>query len=163
MKQEELAHARSQIEQLEEKNAELKKGRDDKQLALDQLQSQVDSQKDEVSTLRSRSTLSTTNWSKERDDLVSQLAFAREEFENAKQAMQDWEVLAMEERSLRESLGEKVSELEDQSMSSREAYERTLNERDVLNSTVDGLQRALQEIQGGKLLVQAHASFLSWN
>ncbi|KAF2149514.1 hypothetical protein K461DRAFT_296976 [Myriangium duriaei CBS 260.36] len=144
---EELAQARSQIEQLEEKNADLKKARDEKEQSVSQLKSQLDSLKDETSTLRSRSTLSTTNWSKERDDLNSQLAFAREEFENAKQAMQDWEVLAMEERSLRESLGEKVSELEEQTMSSREGYERILNERDVLNSTVDGLQRALQEIQ----------------
>lgn len=63
--------------------------------------------------------------------------------------MQDWEVLAMEERSLRESLGEKVGELEDQVMSHREAYERAVNERDVLNNTVEGLQRALQEIQEG--------------
>lgn len=144
---EELAQARSQIEQLESKNAEDKKTREESEAALAQVQGQLNAQKDEVNTLRSRSNVSTTNWSKERDDLNSQLAFAREEFENAKQAMQDWEVLAMEERSLRESLGEKVSELEDQTMSNREAYERTLNERDVLNSTVEGLQRALQEIQ----------------
>lgn len=64
--------------------------------------------------------------------------------------MQDWEVLAMEERSLREALGDKVSELEDQVMSSREAHEKAASERDMLNSTVDGLQRALQEIQEGK-------------
>lgn len=148
-----MAHARSQIEQLEEKNAGLKKAQDEKEDALTQLQKQFEAQKDEVNTLRSRSNVSTTNWSKERDEMNSQLAFAREEFENAKQAMQDWEVLAMEERSLRESLGEKVSELEDQVMSHREGYERTLNERDVLNSTVDGLQRALQEIQEGELSI----------
>ncbi|GAM89716.1 hypothetical protein ANO11243_077550 [Dothideomycetidae sp. 11243] len=135
---EELAQARSQIEQLESKNAEDKKTREESEAALAQVQGQLNAQKDEVNTLRSRSNVSTTNWSKE-------------QFENAKQAMQDWEVLAMEERSLRESLGEKVSELEDQTMSNREAYERTLNERDVLNSTVEGLQRALQEIQEGEL------------
>ncbi|PNS14890.1 hypothetical protein CAC42_2119 [Sphaceloma murrayae] len=144
---EELAQARTQLEDLESKNLELRKAQDDKQHTITGLQNELSSRKSEIDSLRSRSNLSTTNWSKERDDLNSQLAYAKEEFENAKQAMQDWEVLAMEERSLRESLGEKVGELEDQVMSHREAHERTINERDVLNNTVEGLQRALQEIQ----------------
>ncbi|PSK33600.1 hypothetical protein B9Z65_7487 [Elsinoe australis] len=144
---EELSQARTSIEDLEQKNSELTKARDEKQQTISKLQNELNSQKGEVDSLRSRSNLSTTNWSKERDDLNSQLAYAKEEFENAKQAMQDWEVLAMEERSLRESLGEKVGELEDQVMSHREAFERAVNERDVLNNTVEGLQRALQEIQ----------------
>lgn len=63
--------------------------------------------------------------------------------------MQDWEVLAMEERSLRESLSEKVSELEDQLSNQREAYERASAERDTQSQAVDGLQRALRDIQDG--------------
>ncbi|KAF4550003.1 GRIP-related Arf-binding domain-containing protein [Elsinoe fawcettii] len=144
---EELSLARSQIEELEQKNSDLRKTQDDKQQTITKLQDELNSQKSEVNSIRSRSNLSTTNWSKERDELNSQLAYAKEEFENAKQAMQDWEVLAMEERSLRESLGEKVGELEDQVVSHREAHERAINERDLLNNTVEGLQRALQEIQ----------------
>ncbi|KAF2227295.1 hypothetical protein BDZ85DRAFT_292464 [Elsinoe ampelina] len=144
---EELSIARSQIEELEQKNSDLRKAQDDRQQTITKLQNELNSQKTEVDSIRSRSNLSTTNFSKERDELNSQLAYAKEEFENAKQAMQDWEVLAMEERSLRESLSEKVGELEDQVMSHREAYERAINERDVLNNTVEGLQRALQEIQ----------------
>jgi hypothetical protein len=88
---------------------------------------------------------------KERHELIQREAFAREEFETAKQAMQDWEVLAMEERSLRESLSEKVSELEDQLSIQREAYERAAAERDTQSQTVDGLQRALRDIQDGTL------------
>ena len=145
-----MSNARQQIEQLEEKNASLKKEQTQSEQHAAELQKEIDSQKDEMTTLRSRSNLSTTNWSKERDDLVSQLASSQEEFENAKQAMQDWEVLAMEERSLREALSDKTSELEDQVVSSKEAYERAAMERDMLNSTVEGLQRALKEIQDGK-------------
>jgi CHASE3 domain sensor protein len=63
--------------------------------------------------------------------------------------MQDWEVLAMEERGLRESLSEKVAELEEQMESQREALERTVSERDQNSHAVDGLQRALQDIQDG--------------
>ena len=94
--------------------------------------------------------LSQQNWAKERDDLIQREAYAREEFDTAKQAMSDWEVLAMEERSIRESLGEKVADLEDQVSSHREAYEKADAERNSQSLTVDGLQRALQEIQDGK-------------
>lgn len=76
---------------------------------------------------------------------------AREEFEAAKQAMQDWEILAMEERSMRESTAERVSELEDQLSTQIHAYEKAASERDSQSLTVDGLQRALQEIQDGKI------------
>jgi multidrug resistance efflux pump len=87
---------------------------------------------------------------KERDELISREAYAREEYETAKQAMQDWEVVAMEERSQRENLGEKVSELEDQVVSIKEAYERAALDRDSQTQTVEGLQRALRDIQDGK-------------
>jgi len=61
--------------------------------------------------------------------------------------MHDWEVLALEERSVRKDLSEKVGDLEEQVSSLREAYERAASERDSQSTTVDGLQKALQEIQ----------------
>jgi chromosome segregation ATPase len=61
--------------------------------------------------------------------------------------MGDWEVLAMEERSIREGLADRVAELEDQLSAQRESYERAASERDSQSQAVDGLQRALQEIQ----------------
>ena len=103
----------------------------------------------ELSSLRNRTTLSQQNWSKERDDLLQREAYAREEFEAAKQAMQDWEVLAIEERSTRENLAERIADLEDQVSTHREAHEKAASERDCQSLTVDGLQRALQEIQDG--------------
>lgn len=104
----------------------------------------------EAATLRSRSNLSQQNWIKERDELISREAFAREEFENAKQAMQDWEVLAMNERSIRENLAEKEAELKEQIESLREAYEKAARDRDTNNEAVEGLQKALQEVQNRK-------------
>ena len=104
--------------------------------------------------------LSQQNWSEEREDLLQREAYAREELENAKQAMSDWEVLAIEERSMRENLGEKVTDLEDQASSQREAYEKAAAERDTHSLTVDGLQRALQEIQEGEIsLNRIHVSY----
>lgn len=84
---------------------------------------------------------------KERDELISREAYAREEFENAKQAMQDWEVLAMNERSLRESLSEKEAELKEQLEGLKDEYERAARDRDQNNQAVEGLQKALQEVQ----------------
>lgn len=87
------------------------------------------------------------NWVKEKEELVESEAYVREEFENAKQAMHDWEVLAMEERTIRKDLTDRVADLEEQLNSVREVYEKTKEERDTQSSTVDGLQKALQEIQ----------------
>lgn len=103
----------------------------------------------ELSGLRNRTTLSQQNWSKEREDLMRRERYAKEEFEAAKQAMQDWEILAMEERSIRESIAERIADLEEQLTSHREAHEKAASERDSQSLTVDGLQRALQEMQDG--------------
>jgi hypothetical protein len=101
--------------------------------------------------LRSRTNLSQQNWIKERDELISREAYAKEEFENAKQAMQDWEVLAMNERSLRENLTEKDAELREQLDSVKEELERATRDRDTNSQAVEGLQKALQEVQACKL------------
>lgn len=112
----------------------------------------------ELSGLRNRTTLSQQNWAREREDLIQRGVLAKEEFEAAKQAMQDWEILAMEERSIRESITEKVGDLEEQLSTQREAYERAVSERDAQSLTVDGLQRALQEIQEGSCRAQSSTS-----
>ncbi|KAL2840849.1 hypothetical protein BJX68DRAFT_258350 [Aspergillus pseudodeflectus] len=64
--------------------------------------------------------------------------------------MHNWEVLAMEERSIRENLGEKVIDLEEQLASVKDSFEKASAERDSQSATVDGLQRALQEIQAAR-------------
>ncbi|KAF2840623.1 hypothetical protein M501DRAFT_930446, partial [Patellaria atrata CBS 101060] len=144
---EDLAQARARIEELEEQNRGTSETNKSLEEQLEQLRAQYQAQSQEVLNLRSRATLSQQNWIKERDELVQREAYAKEEFETAKQAMQDWEVLAMEERSLRESLGDRVAELEEQLSNQREAYERASSERDSQSSTVDKLQSALQVIQ----------------
>ena len=119
---------------------------------LAKLRQEKDAQASEIETLRSRSTLSQQNWIKERDELVSREAYVREEFENAKQAMQDWEVLAMNERSLRESLTEKDAELREQLESMKDDYEKAAQDRDTNGQAVEGLRRALQEVQDCKIM-----------
>lgn len=143
----ELEQARERIEDLENSNKTALEENGRLQESVTNLTSEMESQSSEIESLRSRTNASTSNWVKERDDLVSQQAYIREEYEVAKQAMQDWEILATEERSRREALSERTQELEEQLQSAREAYERLKDESETQSSTVDGLQRAMRDIQ----------------
>ncbi|OAP60384.1 hypothetical protein AYL99_05386 [Fonsecaea erecta] len=151
---EDLAQARTRIEELEEQRSELQERYTARSAEVDELtarnadlsQKQAEQSK-ELSTLRNRLTLSQQNWLKEKEELVESEAYMRDEFENAKQAMHDWEVLAMEERTMRKDLADRNADLEEQLNSLKEAYEKVASERDTHSAAVDGLQKALQEIQ----------------
>ncbi|SMQ55854.1 unnamed protein product [Zymoseptoria tritici ST99CH_3D7] len=142
-----LEQARERIEELEGSQKNTQEENERLQETIANLTTEKSSQATELESLRSRTNLSSSNFAKERDDLLSQQAFLREEYEVAKQAMQDWEILATEERSRREVLEERTQELEDQLTSLRDAYERAKAESDTQNTTVDGLQRALRDLQ----------------
>ncbi|KAL9102796.1 MAG: hypothetical protein Q9163_002114 [Psora crenata] len=147
---EDLRQARTRIEELEDQNSSLRQQNEAREAELAALAEQGEQQSKELSSLRNRTTLSQQNFSKEREELLRREAYAKEEFEAAKQAMQDWEVLAMEERSIRESIAEKVADLEEQVASYRDAHARAAAESDSQSSTIDGLQRALQELQNAR-------------
>lgn len=116
------------------------------------LQKENDEQSKEMTILRDRVQKSQKNWTKERDDLLKNEIRAKEEFEAAKNAMQDWEVLAMEERSLRENLAERISECEEQLSTQINAYKKAITERDDQSQKVDGLRRDLDNIQNGMII-----------
>ncbi|KAH7357615.1 hypothetical protein BKA66DRAFT_427551 [Pyrenochaeta sp. MPI-SDFR-AT-0127] len=137
----------TQVAELEEQTRDLQGNNNALKEELAKLREEKAAHASEIDSLRSRSNLTQQNWIKERDELISREAYAREEFENAKQAMQDWEVLAMNERSLRENLAEKDMELRDQLETLKEEYEKAARDRDTNSQTVEGLQKALQEVQ----------------
>lgn len=143
----ELEQARGRIDELEETQNATREENERLQSSISELNSQLEAQNSEVESLRSRTNLSTSNWAKERDELISREAYVREEYDVAKQAMQDWEILATEERSKREASDERIQELEESLGGQREAYERVKSEADTQGNTVDGLQRALREVQ----------------
>lgn len=146
---EDLAQAKGRIEELEEQCDGLRGHNEARTAELAAMAEEEEQRSKELSGLRNRTTLSQQNWAKEKEDLVQREAMVREEFEAAKQAMQDWEILAIEERSMRENTAERLSDLEDQLSTRRDAYEKVVSERDSQSQTVDGLQRALQDIQDG--------------
>ncbi|KAL1957903.1 hypothetical protein VTO42DRAFT_5468 [Malbranchea cinnamomea] len=144
---EELSQARSQIEDLENQNASLRSELDSKNSQISALEEAGVQRLKELSSLRDRTNLSQQNWVKEREELLEQEAYLRAEFEEAKQAMHNWEILAMEERSIRENLAGKVADLEDQLSTLKADYERATSECNAQAVAVGRLQKALEEIQ----------------
>jgi myosin heavy subunit len=143
----ELEEAKDRVEELEAQNDELQKTLAARDEETERLREEVQEQGRELASLRSRSNLSQQNWLKEKDDMARQVQHLKSELESTTAAMGEWEVIAMEERSLRESLADKVSDLEEQVASAREAYERADADREAQSQAVDRLQRALQELQ----------------
>lgn len=143
----ELEEAKDRIEELEALNEQSQTDQRNVQEQFARLKEEMAEQEEELTLLRSRSNLSQQNWLKEKEGLELQNKHLKAELESATNAMGEWEVIAMEERSMRENLAEKVADLEEQLVSVREAYQRAAQERDTQSSAIDGLQRALQEIQ----------------
>ncbi|KAG9235047.1 hypothetical protein BJ875DRAFT_283549 [Amylocarpus encephaloides] len=143
----ELAEAKEQIEELESQNEASQIRAHDLKAELQRLESESNDSSKELSSLRNRHNLSQQNWVGEREDLLQQNRQFKNEAEDAKEAMGEWEVLAMEERTRREDLEERVRDLEEQFSFQKEALEEAVSERDSQSQTVNGLQRALQEVQ----------------
>ncbi|KAH8888268.1 hypothetical protein GQ53DRAFT_654655, partial [Thozetella sp. PMI_491] len=143
----ELDEAKDRIEELEKENEELRNSTQSTDSEATRLREELQEQSRELASLRSRNNLSQQNWLKEKDDMTRQIQHLRSELESTSNAMGEWEVIAMEERSMRESLADKAADLEEQLTTLREAYDRASEERDTQSQAIDGLQRALQEIQ----------------
>jgi chromosome segregation ATPase len=142
-----LAEAKDQIDELESQNEELQKHVQSLEADVKRLEDESNESSKELSSLRNRHNLSQQNWVHEREDLTQQTRQLKDEAEAAKEAMGDWEVLAMEERSMREGLTERIKDLEEQFSTQKEAYEAAVSERDSQSQALEGLQRALQEVQ----------------
>ncbi|KAF3204372.1 hypothetical protein TWF106_001553 [Orbilia oligospora] len=97
--------------------------------------------------LRQRFSVSQQNWSKEREeaDIVQQRL--KEELETTRKAGQDWEVLAMEESSVRRALEERVSDIEDQYISQKALLEKEISIKAQQAAKISDLQMALKDIQ----------------
>lgn len=146
----ELEEANIRIEELEAQNDDLQKAASSHGANVADLKNELLEANRELASLRSRNHLSQENWFKEKDDMARQVQRFRSELESTSSAMAEWEAIAMEERQMRESVADKASELEEQLVSLKEAYDSTAEERDSSLQTIDGLQRALQEIQDAR-------------
>ncbi|KAL6861967.1 golgi matrix protein [Trichoderma novae-zelandiae] len=146
----ELDEAKEYIEQLEAQNEELRNAADATNESMAKLREELQDATRELTTLRSRNNLSATNWGKEREELLRTVQHLKEEMENTSNAMGEWEVIAMEERSIKENLNDKVNELEEEIAGLREGFEAATAERDSQATLIDNLQNALREIQDAR-------------
>ncbi|UKZ96266.1 uncharacterized protein TrAFT101_011066 [Trichoderma asperellum] len=146
----ELEEAKEHIEELEAQNEELRNSADSSSGEIAKLKEELQDATRELTTLRSRNNLSATNWGKEREELIKSIQHLKEEMETTSNAMGEWEVIAMEERSIKENLGDKISELEEEIAGLREGYEAAASERDSQATLIDNLQNALREIQDAR-------------
>ncbi|KAF4119426.1 LOW QUALITY PROTEIN: Chromosome segregation ATPase [Geosmithia morbida] len=147
---EELEEAKERIEELEAQNDELRGASETTGSSAAKVRAELEDAQRELSTLRSRNNLSATNWQKERDELLSTVQHLKDELSRTSGVMGEWEVIAMEERSVKQSLLDKVGDLEDQVASLRSGYEAACQERDAQDTLVDNLQNALREIQDAR-------------
>jgi len=143
----ELEEAKERIDELETENEELRNSATSSGDSEAKLKEELQDATRELNTLRSRQNLSAQNWQKERDEMVRQVSHLKEELGTTSNAMGEWEVIAMEERSLKESLQDKTSDLEEQIHALRRGYDEATQERDSQATLVDNLQNALREIQ----------------
>lgn len=143
----ELEEARERVEELEAQNEELQNAAQSSGSDYNKLKEELQDATRELTTLRSRNNLSAQNWHKEKEELTRMVQHLKEEMDTTANAMGEWEVIAMEERSVKESLADKVAELEEQVMALRQGYEGAAAERDSQTTLVDNLQNALREIQ----------------
>ncbi|KAM6483843.1 hypothetical protein HDV62DRAFT_379304 [Trichoderma sp. SZMC 28011] len=146
----ELEEAKEHIEELEAQNEELRNAAESSSESLAKVREELQDATRELTTLRSRNNLSANNWGKEREELIRSIQHLKEEMETTSNAMGEWEVIAMEERSIKENLGDKVAELEEEVVGLREGYEAAAAERDSQATLIDNLQNALREIQDAR-------------
>ncbi|EHK18265.1 uncharacterized protein TRIVIDRAFT_159025 [Trichoderma virens Gv29-8] len=146
----ELEEAKEHIEELEAQNEELRSAAESSSENLAKVREELQDATRELTTLRSRNNLSANNWGKEREELIRSIQHLKEEMETTSNAMGEWEVIAMEERSIKENLGDKVAELEEEVVGLREGYEAATAERDSQATLIDNLQNALREIQDAR-------------
>lgn len=150
--QAELEHTKQMLEDVETQNRGLNDAIDALREQVAQVSADRDAKDKEITNLRSRLNISQQNWNQERDELVASETKLREEYETTRQAMQDWEVVAMEERAVRESLGERVVELEEQLNATEETIDKAVADKERATATLAGKQRALEELQKGEIL-----------
>lgn len=147
---EELEEAKERIEELEAQNEELRGSAESTDDNITKLKEELADATRELTTLRSRNNLSSQNWQKERDEMVKTVQSLKQELDTTSNAMGEWEVIAMEERSVKESLQDKMADLEEQLVVLRTNYESTAEERESQSTLVTNLQNALREIQDAR-------------
>ncbi|KAK6336064.1 hypothetical protein TWF730_003433 [Orbilia blumenaviensis] len=144
---EELQQTKGMVDILEEQNKTVISEKEAIEAALKQTISEKKILAQEVQDLRQRFSVSQQNWSKEREEADIVQRRLADELETTRKAGQDWEVLAMEESSVRRALEERTSDLEEQYTSQKALLEKETLIKNQQAAKLLDLQMALHDIQ----------------
>ena len=146
-----MAQCKRTIEDLEQQNLAISSSRDSLEADLRLALTEKETLTKELHQVRQRLNIAQQNWVKEREESEYVEQQLRGEVEIARKSVQDWEVLAMEESSVRRALSERCAELEEQLLVQKEAYEALVQQNVKNSSSVEALQRALADLQESTL------------
>ncbi|KAK6535094.1 hypothetical protein TWF694_001584 [Orbilia ellipsospora] len=144
---EELQETKRMVETLEERSKLIDLEKDSLESSLKQTLAEKKILSQEVQDLRQRFSVSQQNWLKEREEFELIKTKLVDDLENARKSAQDWEVLAMEESSVRRALEERSNDIEEQCVSQREALDKEALQRSQQAAKISDLHKALHDIQ----------------
>ena len=140
----ELAKSREQVKSLEEQVQMLTDSMETIKRELITSTRENDSLSQQLSATRTEYQSSIGQWEHEHDKLVRQNRSTREEAEQGQNLAKSLEISLLEERTLRVSLGSKISDLEEQISSQTNYAEQYRRERDEAKTSFNKLNLDLQ-------------------
>lgn len=140
----ELARCREQVKDLEGQSKSLTESVETLKRELITSSRENDGLSQQLSAIRSEYQNSIGQWEHKQDKLTRENRSAREEAENNQSLAQRLEVSLLEERTLRISLGSKISDMEEQIASQTNYAEQYRSERDEAKVIADRLSDKLQ-------------------
>ncbi|TQS34693.1 hypothetical protein Golomagni_04913 [Golovinomyces magnicellulatus] len=143
----ELAEARTQIEELELARKIQEQRYRELEERIEISDSAYQEAQREISSLTEQYNSSQQELSHHLDDLSTQLIQLRSEADASKEATASWEMLAMEERSRREGLTQRIKDADDQASSYRQSLESAIRESDHHLETIENLRRNIDVAQ----------------
>ncbi|POS83007.1 hypothetical protein EPUL_004534, partial [Erysiphe pulchra] len=143
----ELADAKTQIEELEAQRDTFEDRVMELELKLKQLDREHQDSLDKISSLQNQLNLSKNDLSQLREDFAIQTRQLKDDVIAANEATNGWEMLAREERSVREGLEDRIKDLEEQISSQREALESAVLKRDTYLENLEALGKNIKDIQ----------------
>lgn len=103
----------------------------------------------ELANLRQSSLSSQGSWHKERETMVMSERKLRDKLRETEKSANDWELIAIEERTIRENSSRRIYELEEQLQSQKEFLQKAVKEQGISAETIKNLQHAINEMQEG--------------
>ncbi|KAK9474639.1 uncharacterized protein V1510DRAFT_347720, partial [Dipodascopsis tothii] len=140
---EEIARQKTTIEYLEKKNKQLTETVTSLQQEVLTASEESDKMSHELASLRQMSISSQGSWYKERDALVASERRLKDKLAEADKSAQDWELIATEERTLRENSSRRIFELEEHINGQKDMVRVAHEERDAQTARARELETQL--------------------